>query len=132
MVYFTKKETNFIQEENVARVSTISPKGWSQTTPVLHVFDGTNLYFATDYETKKYQNLKLNNRISVAVDKFLREPQGIAIQGTAEILEEGADFKYAYDMLVKRHEYYQANPFKEREAPIIKVVPLRKAGWGVD
>lgn len=116
----------------VARVSTISPKGWSQTTPVLHVFDGTYLFFATDYETKKCRNLKLNNRISVAVDRYEREPQGIAIQGTVELLEEGAEFKYAYDLLVKRHEYYKANPFKEREAPIIKVVPLRKAIWGVD
>ncbi len=132
MVYFTKKEMSFIQKEDVARVSTMSPLGWSQTTPVLHVFDGTNFYFATDYETKKYQNLKLNNRISLVVDRYEREPQGIAIQGIVEILEEGETFLYAYDLLVKRHEYYRANPFKEREAPLIKIIPRRKAGWGVD
>ncbi len=131
MVYFMKKEVAFIQNEEVARVSTISPLGWSQTTPILHVFDGTNFYFVTEFDTKKYKNLKLNNRISLVVDKYARTPQGISVQGTAEILEEGDAFLYAYDLLVKRHEYHKANPFKEREAPIIKITPVRKASWDI-
>lgn len=132
MVSFSKKETTFIQNEEVARVSTISQLGWSQTTPILHVFDGVNFYFVTEYSTKKYQNLKSNNRISLVVDKYARTPLGITVQGLAEILEEGESFKYAYNLLVKRHEYHRANPFKEREAPIIKVTPLRKASWDIE
>lgn len=132
MMRFTKKEIAFIQAQKVCRVSTISPKGWPQTTPVLHVFDGKAIYFATDFDTKKYENLKANNRISFVVDTYDRQPHGITVQGTAEILERGDEFSYAYDLLVKAHEYYRANPFKECEAPIIKIVPARKSSWGIE
>jgi len=132
MTSFTKKEIAFIQKQDVCRVSTISPKGWPQTTPVLPVFDGKAIYFATDFDTKKYQNLKANNWISFVADTYDREPQGITIQGTVEILESGEEFAYSYDLLVARHAYYQKNPFKEGEAPIIKIIPARKASWGIE
>ncbi len=131
MARFTKKETAFIKRCEVCRVSTFSKNGWPHVTPVLHVTDGKNIYFATDFDTRKYKNIKHMNRAAVVIDVYARQPQGITVHGEAEILEKGKKFKNAYDMLVKRHSYYKANPFKEGESPIIKVVPVRKASWGI-
>ncbi len=131
MIKFSKKEVNFIKRQTVSRVATISKKGLPQVTPVLHVFDGKNIYFATDYDTKKFKNIKLNPRMAFVVDVYKRSPQGITIQGKAEILERGSEFNQAYGRLEKRHEYYRKNPFEEGEAPIIKIIPLRKSRWGL-
>lgn len=128
---FTEKEIEFIKSLPVARIATISEKRWPQLTPVLHVFDGKDVYFATDYETKKYENLKKNSRVAVVIDKF-PPTVGATIQGEAEIIERGKEFEYAFKLLQDRHTYYKKNPFKEGEAPIIKVKPLRKISWGLD
>jgi len=127
---FSAKEVAFLKKQDEARVGTVSEKGWPQVTTVVHVFDGKNLYFAIDYGTRKHKNLLHSNKISVLVDVYARQPMAIMIQGKATLLEKGKEFEYAYKLLQKRHAYYRANPFKEGEAPIVKVVPLRKSSSG--
>lgn len=129
MVTFTKKETDFMKEQIVARVSTISQKEWPQTTPILYVFDGQNIYFAIDFTTKKYKNLKSNPRISIAIDVYARTPRAVTVQGNAEILEKGPEFRKALDLIIGQLEYYKNNPFKEGEAAIVKIVPVTKSSW---
>ncbi|MDE1804291.1 MAG: pyridoxamine 5'-phosphate oxidase family protein [Candidatus Micrarchaeota archaeon] len=131
MVRFTKKEATFIKSRPESRVATVSEKGWPQISTVIHAFDGKYLYFATDYDTKKYSNLLKDNRIGVAIDVYDRQPRSVLVQGKAMILEEGAQFRDAYKLLERRHAYYRANPFKEGEAPIIKVLPIRKVSAGL-
>lgn len=128
---FSKKEIRFIQKQDVSRVAT-AYKNQPQVTPIIHVFDGKNIYFATDFDTKKYRNLKRNRKIAIVMDTYRRTPKGITIQGMAEILTKGREFRYAYALLQKRHKYYQANPFEEGEAPVIKIIPIRKASWGIN
>ncbi|MDE1855721.1 MAG: pyridoxamine 5'-phosphate oxidase family protein [Candidatus Micrarchaeota archaeon] len=127
MVRFTAKETKFIKSRPEARVATVSKKGWPQVTTVIHVFDGKNIYFATDYGTKKLENIQYSNKLAIVIDVYERQPKSVSIQGIAEILEKGKEFQYAYKLLQERHAYYRANPFKEGEAPIIKVMPVRKS-----
>ncbi|MDE1850662.1 MAG: pyridoxamine 5'-phosphate oxidase family protein [Candidatus Micrarchaeota archaeon] len=128
---FSQKEIAFLKSQDELRVATVSRKGWPQVTTVIHVFDGKNLYFAIDYGTRKHKNLLHSDKISILVDVYKRQPKAIMIQGTATLLEKGKEFRYAYSLLVKRHAYYRANPFKEGEAPIVKVVPLRKNSSGI-
>ena len=131
MVNFTKKEAVFIKSRPESRVATISKKGWPQISTVLHAFDGKFLYFATDYDTRKYANLRKNSRIGVAIDVYGRQPKSVLIQGRAIMLEKGAAFANAYRLLEGRHAYYRANPFKEGGAPIVKVLPVRKVSAGL-
>src|SRR5437867_656865 len=126
MVRFSEKEIKFVQERDLGRVATVSPTHWPQVTPVIHVCDGKNIYFATDYTTKKYKNLRKNDKIAIVFDVFGRQPQGILVVGKAKIFDRGKEFLYGFDLLQKRHVYYRANPFKEGEAPIIKIMPTRK------
>ncbi|MDE1827940.1 MAG: pyridoxamine 5'-phosphate oxidase family protein [Candidatus Micrarchaeota archaeon] len=129
---FSQKEIAFLKSQDELRVATVSKKGWPQVTTVVHVFDGKTLYFATDYGTRKYKNLLCSNKISVLVDIYARQPKAITIQGRATLLEKGKEFVRAYKLLEKRHSYYRANPFKQGEAPIVKVIPLRKNSSGIN
>lgn len=132
MIRLTPKEIKLVEKEDVSRVSTISSKGWPQTTPISHLFHKGYIYFATDYGTKKLENIKKNNKVSILVDVFARQPKGLTIQGYATIIEKGNEFVKIEKLFEKRYSYYKANPFKEGEAPIIKIEPVTKKSWGVN
>ncbi|HVA82990.1 MAG TPA: pyridoxamine 5'-phosphate oxidase family protein [Candidatus Aquilonibacter sp.] len=131
MVKFTAKESAFIRKMNEARVATVSSKGWPQVTTVIHVFDGKHLYFAIDYDTVKYKNLLKNSKVGISIDVYARQPKAVVMQGKAKMFDEGKEFEHAFALLQKRHAYYRANPFKAKEAPIVKVQILRKSSWGL-
>ena len=42
------------------RLATITCEGFPHLVHLCHFFDGENIYFATDYETKKIENIESN------------------------------------------------------------------------
>ncbi len=101
-------------------------------TPVVYVFDGTHFYIAIDYGEKKLKNLKENSKVALVIDDRTKfRTRGIMVQGTAEILERGETYRYALKLLFKRFEMYRNDPWEEGESPILKIIPLRKASWGL-
>jgi|SRR5690348_7926969 len=131
MVKFTQKESTFIKKTPEARVATVSSKGWPQVTTVIHVFDGKHVYFAIDYDTVKYKNLLKSDKIALSIDVYARQPKAVIMQGRAKMFDEGKEFDYGLKLLQKRHQYYRANPFKPKEAPIVRVEIKRKSSWGL-
>ena len=126
MIKFTKKEEDFLEKQDVARIATVSPKGWPQVTPVIHIYHDGRIYFITDYGARKLENIKKNPKVGVAVDVYARQPASVIIQGRAEIIERGKEYVEIEKLFERRHKYYGANPVKEGEAPIIKVTPVKK------
>ena len=131
MVEFSDKEIEFIKKKPDCRVATVSEKGWPQVTAVVHVFDNGIIYFITERTTKKFQNLKKNDKIAVIIDTYDRSPKSLNIQGRAEIIEEGAEYERAAELLIKRHEYYQVNGVARGEDVVIRIRPVRKASSGI-
>ncbi|MDQ6864731.1 MAG: pyridoxamine 5'-phosphate oxidase family protein, partial [Thermoproteota archaeon] len=68
-VKFTKKEVSFLIENEVCRVAT-SHNDIPHIVPVNYIHENDFLYFATDYNTKKYKNLEKNKRIAVIIDVY--------------------------------------------------------------
>ena len=60
-------------------------------TPVAYIYEKNFLFFATDYETRKYKNLKVNNRIAASIDIYSSsiENKAVLVQGYADIIEKG-------------------------------------------
>jgi len=85
-------EVRFIKRARVMRPATITREGFPHLVHLCHFFDSENTYFATDYETKKIENIESNPRAVAPFDEY-REPwsrlKGVMIQGKAEILESG-------------------------------------------
>jgi len=78
-----------LNEAMYAYVGTSSKEGQPHISPVIFVFDGKTLYFLISRVSKKYKNLRQNNRVALLID--VRDPadivnnRAILIKGTAKI-----------------------------------------------
>jgi nitroimidazol reductase NimA-like FMN-containing flavoprotein (pyridoxamine 5'-phosphate oxidase superfamily) len=132
-VKFTKKEEKFILENEVCRVAT-SHSDIPHVTPVTYLYEGGHFFLATDYDTRKYKNLKINKNIALAVDVYNSsvENKAVLIQGTVDIIERGEEFKRLYKIFEKKFEWVRNDPWKEGEAPFVKIKPFSKVSWGFE
>jgi uncharacterized protein len=128
----TQKERKFLLENETCRIAT-SHNDIPHVVPVAYIYDKGNVIFVTDYGTRKYKNLEVNKNISVVVDVY--DPSGenkaIVLQGKAVIIERGAEFRRLYRIFNRRFEWVRNNPWKEGEAPFVRVNTLNKVSWGL-
>jgi nitroimidazol reductase NimA-like FMN-containing flavoprotein (pyridoxamine 5'-phosphate oxidase superfamily) len=131
-VSITQKERKFLLENETCRIAT-SHNDIPHIVPIAYIYDKRNVTFVTDYGTRKYKNLEVNKNISIVVDVY--DPSGenkaIVLQGKAIIIERGAEFKRLYRIFNRKFEWVRNNPWKEGEAPFVKVNALNKVSWGL-
>jgi nitroimidazol reductase NimA-like FMN-containing flavoprotein (pyridoxamine 5'-phosphate oxidase superfamily) len=131
-VKFTKKEVSFLLENEVCRVAT-SHNDIPHIVPVNYIHENNYLYFATDYGTRKYHNLRKNKRIAVTIDvcNSSLDNRAVVIQGSSEFIERGKEFKRLYKIFEKKFEWVRNDPWREGEAPFVKVQTSNKVSWGL-
>jgi nitroimidazol reductase NimA-like FMN-containing flavoprotein (pyridoxamine 5'-phosphate oxidase superfamily) len=129
-VKVTQKERKFLLENEVCRIAT-SHDDVPHVVPVAYIYDKDAITFVTDYGTRKYKNLEVNKNVSVVVDVYDHsgENKAIILQGKAVIIERGAEFKRLYQIFNKRFEWVRKNPWKEGEAPFVRVDAFNKVSW---
>jgi uncharacterized protein len=129
---FSGKELKFILDNEICRIAT-AKNNIPHVVPVCYTFIKNNIFFATDYKTKKYQNLMKNKRISVIIDLYDKKNgnKGIHIDGIASIIESGKDFKDLFKMFHNKFEWVRRDPWNEGEAPFIKIQTIKKVSWGL-
>ena len=131
MVKFSAKEIKFLEANEACRVAT-SADDEPHIAPVTYYFEDGHFYFATDYDTKKYLNLKKNNKLAILVDIYSPgKHKAIAVQGSTDFIEKGIEFKRLYDIFYKKFAWVKAMPWKEGEAPFVKITPKKKVSWGI-
>lgn len=130
-VSFSRNEIQFLRSNEICRVATCK-NNLPHVTPVSYIFNNGKFYFATDYNTVKYANLKKNNRISLVVDT-VQNNKNIAIvtMGIAKIIHRGKKFENLYDLFYDRFEWVREEPWKQGDAPFVMVIPKSKVSWGI-
>ena len=132
MIKFTSKEIDFLKKNEACRIAT-SHDDMPHVTPVTYYFDDEYFYIATDYDTRKYANLKKNNKVALTVDIYYDgKHKAVIIQGTAEFIERGTTFKKLYKTFHEKFSWVREMPWKEGEAPFVKIKPLKKTSWGLN
>ena len=132
MTEFSEKETEFLNSLEAARIAT-SHDDIPHVKPVSFVLDNNSIVIATDYETRTYRNLKINQNTSVVIDIYKSGGhKAVLIQGKTEIIENGEEFKRLYDIFFEKFEWVRREPWKENEAPFLKITPNNKISWGLD
>ena len=131
-ITFSKGEERFLMKNEVCRVST-SHNNIPHVTPVSYIYRNGSILFATDYNTRKYKNLKTNNKIALSIDTYSSsvKNRAVIIQGTARLIEKGEEFKQLYQEFNNKFEWVRQDPWKEGEAPFVKVYGFNKVSWGV-
>ncbi len=132
MIKFTQKEIEFLQSNETCRIAT-SHDNIPHVTPVTYYFENRFFYLATDYDTKKYSNLKKNNKIAITVDIYMSgKHKAVIVQGITEFIEKGSEYKQLYEIFYKKFSWVRDNPWKEGEAPFVKIKPKTKTSWGLN
>ena len=131
-VRFTKNEEKFLLENEACRMAT-SHNDTPHVTPVTYVYKDGFFFIATDYNTRKYNNIKANRKIALSVDVYNSsvENKAIIIQGDVEIIERGQEFKDLYQIFNDKFEWVRKDPWKEGEAPFLKIKPFKKVTCGI-
>ena len=128
---FTKKEEEFLGNMEECRMAT-SHNDIPHVKPVCYALHKNSIYIATDYDTKAFKNLKKNPKIAVVIDKYLQSAhKAVCVQGDTIIIENGKEFLEIYDVFYKKFEWVRNQPWKENEAPFIKINSTHKSSWGL-
>ena len=129
---FSEIELKFILDNEICRIAT-ARNNIPHVVPVCYIYKNNNIFFATDYKTKKYQNLMINKRISVIIDLYDKKNgnKGIHIDGIASLIEKGKDFKDLFGLFYNKFEWVRLDPWNEGEAPFVKIQIIKKVSWGL-
>lgn len=128
---FSAAEKKFLKSIEEARFATTS-KSSPHVKPVSFVFQDDSFYIATDYKTRTYKNVKENPKAAISIDIYkIGGHKAILAQGKIKIIENGTEFKKIYDVFYKKFEWVRRDPWKEEEAPFLKLVPTTKTSWGL-
>ena len=127
---FSRTELRFLKKNEVCRLATVLGTGAPHVVPVCFIFHEGFLYIATDYDTRKYKNIFANPKVALVIDVY-RPNRGISIEGDAEILERGEEFKRVFALFHEKFDWVRKDPWDEGEAPFIKIKPLKKVSWGL-
>jgi nitroimidazol reductase NimA-like FMN-containing flavoprotein (pyridoxamine 5'-phosphate oxidase superfamily) len=131
LVSFTRAEKEFLAENEACRLATCHDNV-PHVVPVSYVFEDGDFYFATDLETRKLANIQKNARVALSIDIYSSVGnRAVCVQGDAKIIEKGAEFQRLYKIFYRRFEWVRRDPWKEGEAPFVRVTPTNKASWGI-
>jgi len=131
MIIFSTTEKKFLKALEECRIATVHDK-IPHVKPVSYIFDNDSILIATDYETWTYKNLKQNPKSALSIDIYKSGAhQAICIQGDTEIIGNGPQFLEIYDMFFDKFEWVRNEPWKENEAPFLKIIPFSKTSWGL-
>jgi general stress protein 26 len=75
-----------LRSHHTMALATIRPDGYPQATTVYYIHDEFTLYFAIDAASQKAGNIKLNNKVSVAIaseDQDFYKLRGFSMSGIA-------------------------------------------------
>ena len=132
MARLSEKHAKLFTDKNYGWAITLREDGTPQATVVWLDYDGEHVLFNTARPRAKWRNLGRDPRVTVAVvdpgDPF----NYVAVTGTAELIEEGADAHI--DRLSAKytgHERYRGHNDRETRV-IVRVTPERIAGIGGD
>lgn len=131
MIKFTEKEKKFLSSIEEARFATVG-KSMPHVKPVSFIFQAGSFYVATDYTTITYKNVKKNPRAAITVDIYKPGAhKAVLSQGDIKIIENGPEFKKIYAKFFERFAWVRKDPWKENEAPFLRLVPRHKTSWGI-
>lgn len=129
---FSPKELEFLESLEEARIAT-SHDDIPHVKPVSFVFWNNVILVATDYDTRTFTNIKSNKHTSIVIDIYKSGGhKAICIQGKTEIVENGPEFKKFYDIFYEKFDWVRREPWKENEAPFLKIIPDNKISWGLN
>ena len=131
LIKFTFEEIKFLESLEEARIAT-NHNDIPHVKPVSYIFEDNSIIVATDYDTRTFHNLKNNPKAAIAIDIYKHgNHKAICLQGNVSIIEGGENFEKLYELFYKKFKWVRDDPWKQGEAPFLRIIPNNKASWGL-
>jgi len=132
LLKFTQKEIDYLLSLEEARLATCHDN-IPHVKPISYILFQDSIVVATDYDTRAFQNIKNNPQAGIVIDLYKPgEHKAICLQGDVSIIEKGVEFNEMYQIFYKKFKWVRDDPWKEKEAPFLKIIPTNKTSWGIN
>ena len=137
---FSQKELEYLKEQEVGRLATVSRKQIPQVTLVAFGVDEDRVYVNIQHTSKKARNIRSNPRVSFVVDDFppfdgtAEGLHGVLISGKAELISSGELHEKGRDLIYEKFPgYEEAFPIREDgySKYILVINPIKVSSWGL-
>ena len=123
-----EKILEVLRSQHLMALATIRPDGYPQATVVNYVHDDLILYFASDAASQKAGNIKLNNKVSVAIASETRnfyKLSGLSLSGVAtRLLEKEAAREHALSLFRKIPQSKRFVPQDPLQLAVFSITPV--------
>lgn len=117
-----------LQSHHLMTLATIRPDGFPQATIVNYVHDGLTLYFATDAASQKAGNIRLNNKVSVAIASQTEDfykLRGLSMSGIAtRLLEKETAEEFSLSLFRRLPQSKRFVPQDPNELAVFSISPV--------
>jgi pyridoxamine 5'-phosphate oxidase family protein len=137
---FTERELNYLREQELGRIATVSKNQLPQVTPVAFGVDEERLYVNIKHTSQKARNIARNPRVSFLVDDaspwgeddvFIR---GVLVSGEAELVSSGVFHGNGRELIEDKYPGYE-ELYGVREDGwskyILVITPTKVQSWGL-
>jgi PPOX class probable F420-dependent enzyme len=121
----------FLRRPNVAVVATVGPDSQPHAVPTWYEYDDGQIVLHMDPHSRKYRNLRHNDRVSICVDTKSVPYQAVIVYGQAS-LEVGTDDERSRRMAVAYLGELLGNRYADAfagERVIARIRPERIVSW---
>ena len=97
---------HILNDNRIMSIATVRPDGWPQSTIVGYANEGWRLYFLIYRTSQKFENIRLDNRVSVSVGNephTLRDIKAVYAGCHASEVTDLAERSRAWNLLAERH-----------------------------
>jgi PPOX class probable F420-dependent enzyme len=120
----------------VARFATVAPDGRPSIVPVCFAIGGQTIYHAVDHKPKttralaRLEHVRSERRAALLADHYDDADWSalwwVRADGSARILDDGAQTEHALDLLAERYPQYRE---RRPDGPVVALDVQRISGW---
>lgn len=100
-----EKVIEILRANRLAALATVDPDGWPHCTMIGFAHDGVRLYFAIAPNSRKFSDIQVDDRVSLAIGRDVIDPSSIhalAIRARALIVEDSNERMDAIELLYEK------------------------------
>jgi nitroimidazol reductase NimA-like FMN-containing flavoprotein (pyridoxamine 5'-phosphate oxidase superfamily) len=124
---FKRQIIALLDDHRIMSVATNRPDGWPQATVVGYANDGLVIYCFIARDGQKYDNIRNDPRVSIAIAKDYPQPlqiKGLSLAGRALVVEDQSEVEHAGQLLLRRYPEYKVMPRRDPAAvPMVRITP---------
>lgn len=127
MIFSTLSVQNYLVEQRLGRLATVTHDDLPHIVAVAFVNNETNLYFSTFTKTKKVRNIRKNKNVAFIVDDSGGSAgwRYVTVEGYGYIITEQEEFERVRDMLCDKYPVYLSDEWaiKGESHTLIRIEP---------